>query len=266
MRALAIVCARNESIHIRQSLADLLSQGLEIILIDHDSTDDTVTRAQCFLGRGLLSIEKMPWRGFFSLADQLEFKRQIIKQVPHDWVLHVDADERLDTPRELSGLMEALRTADTAGYNCLNFNEFVFIPRPGETFEIPYYRSLMTTYYFFRPCHPRLMRAWKRNAGFDNVVEAGHRLIGDGLKVFPQDLILRHYLMLSGAHWERKYKNRIFAEAEVAKGWHRDRISIPKVDLATLTTAAHGYLRDLPFAASRTFATDRPAMKHFWEW
>ena len=69
--AVAVVAARNESVHIRRCLRDLIAEGIDVILLDHDSTDDTVAKAKEFLGKGLLSIERFPWAGVYPLAELL---------------------------------------------------------------------------------------------------------------------------------------------------------------------------------------------------
>ena len=56
LRALAVVCARNEAIHIHRCLKHLISSGLEAYLIDNESTDDTREIAKEFLGRGLIGM------------------------------------------------------------------------------------------------------------------------------------------------------------------------------------------------------------------
>src|SRR5579863_1730355 len=129
--AVAIVTVRNESIHIRRCLRDLIHDGIDVILIDHDSTDDTAAKAREFLGKGLLAVERLPWMGVYSLPDILAAKRSLIQSVGHDWVIHADADEWLSAPEEDMRLIDGIAAADGAGFNCINFNEFVFIPDDG---------------------------------------------------------------------------------------------------------------------------------------
>jgi hypothetical protein len=87
----------------------------------------------------------------------------------------------------------------------------------------------MTTYYFFELEPHRLMRAWRRDLmpGMDN----GHRLTSDRLKLYPQNFILRHYIALSHAQAVQKYVGRRFDPAELARGWHGNRLGIAESDL-----------------------------------
>ena len=60
---LAVVCARNEVQQIERCLRWLISQGFEVVLVDHASSDGTRERAEAFLGQGLLRIEQLAWEG-----------------------------------------------------------------------------------------------------------------------------------------------------------------------------------------------------------
>ncbi len=159
---LAIVCMRNESEHVTRCLRDLIAEGIDVVLIDHGSTDDTVAKARAFLGKGLRAIETLPWRGVFSLSEQLSRKAAIAASAPDDWIIHADADERFEAPAGFGAMRDALDTVQTAGYNCVNFSEFVLVPLRDEEFTFEGYEDAMRAYYFFEPKRPHFMRAWRR--------------------------------------------------------------------------------------------------------
>src|SRR5205085_2698369 len=151
MKTAAVICARNEEAHIERVIEDAIAEGLDVVLIDHSSTDATVPLASRFIGRGLLRIERLPWTGRFSLREQLEAKRQVFEALDHDWLLHLDADEWACAPEEGETLIEGLAKADAAGANCVNFDEFVFITEPGEDVYGMDYKRRLTRYYFLEP-------------------------------------------------------------------------------------------------------------------
>ena len=260
--AVAIVCARNESVHIRRCLRDLISDGIDVILIDHASSDDTVEKARIFLGRGLLSIERLEWTGAFSLDDQLDLKRRIIEQVPHNWVIHTDADEWLQSPEPDQSLLDGIRTADSAGANCVNFDEFVFVPSVGQSVEYEWYSWAMRSYYFFQSSYPQLMRAWKRDAGLVSTT-GGHLVEGSSVRLHSVDFILRHYIVLSLVQARSKYLSRKFADAELARGWHRNR-SIITADNLKLPSPEK--LQQVSRPGAKDFSKANPMRTHFWEW
>jgi glycosyltransferase involved in cell wall biosynthesis len=262
LRAVAIVCARNEEHHIRSALRDLIDEGLDVVLIDHASSDRTVAIARQFLGRGLLSIEGLAWTGRFSLTAQLEAKSRAIERLDHDWIVHVDADEWLSGPDEGQTLIQGLREADAAGYNAINFNGYIFVPRPGENLEGTDFRRHSTRYYFFQPRYPFLVRAWKNGAGLDNRDFGGHLLSGNA-RLYPRNFPMRHYIFLSEAGAERKYLDRVFDEAEVARGWHRNKLRATKESLR-FPNDDHMFI--LPHWSSKQFDASTPFKEHYWEW
>src|SRR5258708_5594185 len=157
LRIVAIICARNEELHIASTLSGLIAQRIEVVLIDHGSTDATRAGAAAYLGRGLLGIQNLARTGVLALAAQLEAHARIITQLDCDWVIHVDADEWLQAPFDADDLRVAIEQADTHGYNCLNFEEFVFVPRGNGDYENAEHRQQMRDYYFFAPSPLRLM-------------------------------------------------------------------------------------------------------------
>lgn len=264
VRALAIVCARNEAIHIARCIDDLIRGGCDVCLIDHDSGDRTVELARRFLGRGLIGIERLPWSGRFSLTDQLEAKRAVARRSAHDWIVHADADEWLVSPVRGQTLIDAIRDADASGFNVINFHEIVFVPiSSGAPCDGNYARS-MDEYYFFQPRYPRLNRAWRRDAMLDNLPSGGHLAEGPNVRLSPHDLILRHYIVLSQEHARLKYLDRKFSDVDLDKGWHINRITI---DARNLVFRRHPALRRLPAPLDHDkFDLSQPVASHFWEW
>jgi glycosyltransferase involved in cell wall biosynthesis len=263
VRALAIVCVRNEAVHVRRCLNDLIASGVDVVLIDHESTDGTVEIAQDFLGQGLISIETMTWTGKFSLSEQLRVKRKVIARSNHDWIIHADADEWLCSPVQGQSLIEGIVEADMAGYNVINFHEIVFVPLAGEDFFAADYASRMNHYYFFQPSYPRLNRAWKRSADLANVGTGGHRLIGGDLRLFPHDFLLRHYIALSELHARTKYVGRRFSDEDLKRGWHRNRQTIT-ADVLKVKQIPGLMRMDNP--GCNHFDLTMPMKTHFWEW
>ena len=75
-------------------------------------------------------------------------------------------------------LCDAIHEADEAGYNVLNFDEFVFLPEPHSDYSNTDYYTELLRYYFFEPKKNRLNRAWKRTSQLYYKASGGHRLQG----------------------------------------------------------------------------------------
>jgi glycosyltransferase involved in cell wall biosynthesis len=99
------VITRNESANIAKAL-ESVGWADEIIVVDSESTDDTVAQANRFTGRVIVR----PWAGY---AAQKNFAASL---AAHDWILSLDADERV-TPA-LAAEIQTTLAADPrhAGY------------------------------------------------------------------------------------------------------------------------------------------------------
>ena len=85
----AAIITKNEAAHIAEALRSL-SWADELIVVDAESTDQTVSIARQFTDR----VVVRPWTGY---VDQKNYAASLAR---HSWVLSLDADERV-TP-ELS--------------------------------------------------------------------------------------------------------------------------------------------------------------------
>jgi glycosyltransferase involved in cell wall biosynthesis len=98
------VITRNESAHIDACLASV-AWADEIIVVDSESTDDTTALAQA---RGARVIVR-PWPGY---AAQ---KNWAAEQASSDWILSIDADERV-TPQLAAEIREVLKGPTASAY------------------------------------------------------------------------------------------------------------------------------------------------------
>jgi glycosyltransferase involved in cell wall biosynthesis len=98
------VITRNESANIDACLASV-EWADEVIVVDSDSTDDTVARARA---RGARVMVR-PWPGY---SPQ---KNWAAEQAFSDWILSIDADERV-TPQLAAEIREALQSPTASGY------------------------------------------------------------------------------------------------------------------------------------------------------
>jgi glycosyltransferase involved in cell wall biosynthesis len=256
------MCVRNEEAHIRRALTDLTSQGIDVVVIDHESTDRTASICREFLGRGVLGIERLAWEGTYDQTAQLQAKARVIEQLPHDWVVHADADEWMHTRLAGESLLQGITRLDAAGYNAINFDEFVFLPAPDGDAPADCKRELLH-YYFFEPRPLRLMRAWKRSSGLSNLPSGGHRLTGSGIMLAPESFVLRHYMVLSQEHAVAKYAGRLFAHRDLEKGWHGNRMDLSAERLRLPDPSRLKQLRDW---VSVDLDRSEPKALHYWEW
>lgn len=262
LKIAAVIAVRNEAHYLRFLLPRLEREAIDVIVLDHESTDET---AELLRGAAVLQTVSFPFSGYFSLTQQLELKRQLIEPLEHDWVIHQDADEVLEHRDPSRSLRAAIEEADEEGFTALNFEEFVFLPEPGRDYQGRDYARRMRRYYFFAPEPNRLNRAWKSSAKLDNLAALGHRLAGDpeALRIAPRNHVLRHYPILSQAHAFMKYPTRVFDAREVAEGAHWNRIALTP-EMLRLPSRSR-FLRSLGLWR-RTWSRECPTDRHYWQW
>jgi glycosyltransferase involved in cell wall biosynthesis len=232
-KALAILATYNEQRFVSACIENLIRQGFETYLLDNESTDQTVEIARQYLGRGLITIESLPRDGFYRWERILQRKIEIAQTSGHDWFMHVDADEIRLPPPAFGSIREAIAKVDAEGYNAINFVEFCFVPtREAPDHDHPDFQATMRWYYPLRPCAHHRLNLWKRqDAPPDLTTSGGHRIDFPGLRAYPIDFPMRHYLFLNIAHAKAKWVDRIYDPAELERGWHRSRAALHAADI-----------------------------------
>jgi hypothetical protein len=89
-RVTAALIVRDEAEFIAECLASLVGQIDEIVLVDTGSRDRTIEIASRFP----IKLRHFPWCNDFSAA-----RNFALQKATGDWILYIDADERLDIPR-----------------------------------------------------------------------------------------------------------------------------------------------------------------------
>ena len=111
------IIARNESVRLPACLASIQGLADEIVMVDTMSTDDTPVLAR----RAGARVEQHPFDGFGRT------KQRAIEMATGDWVLSLDADERV-TPELAAAIKQAIASADAAEGYQLRWNP-IFLGR-----------------------------------------------------------------------------------------------------------------------------------------
>ncbi len=233
-RALAVMPAYNEGDVIGAAIGALVAEGVDVYLLDHRSTDDTVAAATPWLGRGLVRIERFPDESGFDARNEDEMVwrdilrrvEQVTGEVQADWYLFVNADEFRESPWPGTTLAEGLREVDELGFSAVNFELVNFRPTPEDAF-VPGtdVREALRFYEEPGPFDLLQVKAWKAQPGgpVNLAQHGGHDVLFEGKRVFPVPFVLRHYPIRSAEHGRRKViAERLgrFAAEERAGGWH----------------------------------------------
>ena len=263
MNVIALMIVRNEEACLPRCLEYLGEQGLRAAVIDNASTDRTPDILAAFTPRVVVQVEPAPFHGTFAWRDLLQQAERMRAQLTADWFHLNSADELMGSTRRGESLLEAIQRIDQEGFNAINYEEFVFLPTDhhiaaeGRAFD-----RLLRHYYFYAPSPRRQMRSWKNLPGRSNLATGGHQLDGPGLRLYPENLVLRHFIALSADQFRKKYATRIFPAEELARGWHRNRTNI---DFQRLRLPARHHLKELATDDLSTLDRSDPWTCHFWE-
>jgi glycosyltransferase involved in cell wall biosynthesis len=244
MRIVALLGTFNEQRFVGDCIEHLHEQGVTTYLIDNQSTDDTVRIAEQYVGRGLIGIETLPRTGGWFLPWQLARKQELANSLDADWLIHLDADERRCSANPRQSLTNALHAADEAGFNAVNFLDFMFVPTvESPDHDHPEYERTMRFYFHYMPVFPNRLNAWKRQDGpVDLISSLGHRVTFAGLRSSPRNLAMRHYIFLSVNQLCEKYERSDFRPSDGnISAWRSDltRVRLPsRRQLRTYTPGA----------------------------
>ena len=226
-RVCASICAYNEEDMIAATLEHLTSQGIEVHLVDNWSTDQTVERAEPFLGRGLHSITKFPGPGPSAAFDLHQWLQQVEERSYSsgaDWWMHYDADEIRQSPWPRIRLRDALYRVEQEGFNAVDQTSLVFRP----TTRVPVMAGEVNRFAWFefgkRPGHFQQIKAWKPTVARARLADSGgHSAEFPGRRVYPFKFLLRHYPVRSPEQGLRKIlaeRKPRWEDEKKERGWH----------------------------------------------
>lgn len=244
MKIIAILASYNEERFIRVCLEHYLNHGIQVYLLDNESTDRTVEIAREYLGKNLIGVETISRHGMYQWGKILRRKEELADELDADWLMHADPDEIRLPPTPHQTLAQAIAQVDSEGYNAINFMEYTFLPvRESSEHDHPDFQKTMRWYYPFGPRHPHRLNAWKKQPrrwtgvkefarelikyhrwgkpSINLTSSGGHIVNFPDLRLYPVDFILKHYIVLSMNHAVQKYVKKAFDQNEVSgmHGW-----------------------------------------------
>lgn len=239
LNVVAIISAYNEGDIIYHVIGDLIENGVSVYLLNHNSSDETVSEASRWLGRGLIEIENFPSDSNYPKENNNEYvwkdilkrKEELSFLINADWYIHADADEFRESPWVNMNLLEAITYVDELGYNAIDFNLLQFRPTNND-FMKGDVREYLQYFEEGEDFNAYQIKAWKNLGVPINLPEfGGHEVNFPNRKIFPIPFILRHYPIRNEEHGLRKiFQERIprFNEKEKSMGWHIQYDSISK--------------------------------------
>jgi len=207
MKIITIIPAYNEIDIIEEVIEHLLSQKLEIIVLDNFSNDGTFEICKKYSDQGLLKVHKFESKTFDVQLNNRILYDLAIKEGA-EWVIACAADEILETGIKNSTLREEIEKAAKEGCNLIQFDRFDFFLTDNDN-ETAKSVTEKLTYYSCQGEH--VYRAWECIPGIDLEAGGSHYPYfpgGEGYKIYPKKFVMRHYPFRSIQQAERKAKER----------------------------------------------------------
>ena len=232
MRVSAAIIVRDESAFIEACLASLDGFVDEIVLVDTGSVDDTLNKARRFP----IKLHRYQWRRNFSAA-----RNFAIEQSSGDWILYIDADERLEVSDR--GVWRDV-VADSRNAGC----KLRFYPRVGWT---PYMELRL-----FRN-DPRIRFHGVIHERMHDGIEAVCR--EDGMEIGSCDVAIRHVGYEGGVRHKVSRNVPLLRDylandpSRVYCWWHLGQMLLLDGDERSAAEAWHGGIR-----AARAAGTKGP--------
>ncbi|MCC5845874.1 MAG: sulfotransferase [Verrucomicrobia bacterium] len=243
-------------------LENLKANRIDVIIGDNGSTDGTIEIAEQYRKDPVRAVEHIPFDGVFRLGEQLKWKEEVRKRVNSEWIIHLDGDEIIESPRPGESLRRFIQRQHDAGKSVIDCDEFVFVPRSEEeSFIGTRFPETMCYYYHFsrdaRPLH-RLIRNEAVTGEWGD--SGGHIIAADAGSLAGEKARLRHYIGLSLDALRRQYLSRSFSAEDLRKGWHFNRIPLnenfiqPPDPSRLLNLSSDGWRTDCPECRHLIFA------------
>jgi Glycosyl transferase family 2 len=264
IRVTAALVVRNERPYMGNCLRHLIENGIDYVIVDNGSTDETIELLQQpYFAKHLVGYHMHPYQGRMDWVDLMRARQAAADAIDTDWILYVSADEIMHSYNAGETLSAAIERVDAAGFDVIDFNEFVFLP-----IEIDYLPDregpqLLRHYYFFEDYRPRLMRARKKRLQISHVEHGGHVLSGEPIRLSPETFALRHYMFRNQTHAFEKYARRVYAAEELARGWHWHGFQHP---VANFAFPPAGQLECLASPDDRNLSLAHPHKTPYWMW
>lgn len=122
-RVISFMIASNEEKIILPCLNYLISNGLEVYIMNKDSSDSTGDLARSLLGKGVIGVEDFHCTSSASSSQYeclMDRIAEISNMIKPNWLIHHNANELMESPWPWVTLKNAIYYVDQCGFNCID--------------------------------------------------------------------------------------------------------------------------------------------------
>jgi len=229
MNLVGMLPVYNEVDIVEEVIQHLLSQGIDLVVLDNGSTDGSYEICKKFAEKGLITLNQVKTSKFdFPLILRILYDMALTRNP--DWLIRSDQDEILESGTENLTLKEAIEQEDDKGCNLIQFNVFEFFATNDDNLTA---KSIKDKFRYYSWQHDYAYRAWKHIPGVRVENEAGHMPIfpeGCQYRISEKKFVMRHYRFRNKEQAIKNNEQRILRTKDIPErkiGWyaHFDKIS-----------------------------------------
>ncbi|HUT06975.1 MAG TPA: glycosyltransferase family 2 protein [Nitrosopumilaceae archaeon] len=213
MKIIGMIPVYNDEDIIEEIIQHHIAEGLDLVILDNGSSDQTLEMCKKYVGNGVLQVDQYLTNSYVSEWDTL-LRMLYDMALVHspDWVIRNDSDEFLESGVSNLTLKEAIEKADSEEFNLIQFDRFDFFMTDKDNVDEKSIRKKMPYYTYHGDF---LYRAWKYSPGIRISQPAvGHYpIFPENLKykIYPKKFVMRHYPYRNKEQARQKIRGRIRA-------------------------------------------------------
>jgi len=201
-----MIPVRNNEEIIQEVIEYLISQGIELVVLDNGSTDKTYEICKKYVGRGILKLSNYKSESFrVSINLRMLYDMALVHSP--DWVILNASDELLESGIPNRNLKDSIEQIDSEGFNLIQFDRFDFFMTDDDNESA---NTVKEKFRYYSYQGDFVYRAWKYFPGIRNEDVAGHYPVfpdGHRYKIWPKKFVMRHYPIRSSNHAKQKIED-----------------------------------------------------------
>lgn len=221
---LAMVPCFNEKDIIVHTVEALLNQGFSTYIVDDWSTDGSWELLnETYRRNSNVRLVRSPFGpgSQYQWQKLLNFMDQIAARSDFDWILRVDADERVESSIDGKTLRQVMQLADQNSFDVIDFTLLDF----RYTGEVAPSLTGWPDYWEFarRPGARHLERVWRNRGDLVGLDAFGGHRLAVAKRIFPFNMVLKHYPLRGPEHARKKvFQERLprTSDERADLGWH----------------------------------------------
>ena len=215
LKIVGMLSVFNDEDIVEEVIKYYLSQGIELVILDNFSTDNTFQICKKFSKKEKVKLSRIKMK-FETILYKRVFYDIALVQSP-DWIIRIASDEFLESGENNLTLKDAILKIDEKGYNLIQFDRFDFFMTDKDDESVKSIKEKLP-YYSFQ--NDFVYRAWKYIPGIRLNFPGEHLPIFPefkGYNIYLKKFVMRHYPFRSKEQSEKRMKDRIKTVPNILK-------------------------------------------------